>query len=238
MKYFQSTENITYQDIRHDIRVTLLKLDNMKCLSSVAVLFFTFSFAIAQNSKDLTQKGRELYEKREFMEALLNLNKAIEVDANYAPAYYLRANIKDNFDDRHGAMKDYNLAIEKNAKFADAFFARGNVKMKLQDYYGAIADYTSAITINENYIEAYFNRGKAKQFLQAYEDAINDCSKIIQINSKNVDAYYMRGILRLDFGDMKNGCLDLSKAGELGDLKAYEVIKEKCNQKNQEEGGY
>jgi tetratricopeptide (TPR) repeat protein len=193
--------------------------------------------ALAQGAKEYTQKGRELYEKGEFMEALLNVNKAIEVDANYAAAYYLRGNLKDKFEDRHGAMKDYNTAIEKNQKFADAFFARGNVKMKLQDYYGAIADYTSAITINENYIEAYFNRGKAKQFLQAYEDAINDCSKIITINPKNVDAYYMRGILRINFGDMKNGCLDLSKAGELGDQKAYETIKEKCNQKSEDNDG-
>lgn len=191
-----------------------------------------------QTAKDYTQKGREFYERREFMDALMNLNKAIETDPNYSQAYYVRGNIKDAFDDRHGAMKDYNMAIEKNAKFADVFFARGNVKMKLQDYYGAIDDYSAAININENYIEAYFNRGKAKQFLLAYEDAINDCSKIIQIHPKNVDAYYMRGILRIDFGDMKNGCLDLSKAGELGDLKAYEVIKEKCNQKSDHpEGG-
>jgi tetratricopeptide (TPR) repeat protein len=198
---------------------------------------FLSILTFAQSAKEYTQKGREQYEKGETMEALLHANKAIEIDANYSAAYYLRANIKDNFDDRHGAMKDYNTAIEKNPKFAEAFFARGNVKMKLQDYYGAIADYTSAIAINENYIEAYFNRGKAKQFLQAYEDAINDCSKIIQINPKNVDAYYMRGILRINFGDMKNGCLDLSKAGELGDLKAYEVIKERCNQKTQEADG-
>ena len=200
-------------------------------------LVFLSGLVFSQGAKDYTQKGREFYEKNEFMESLLNANKAIEMDPNYAAAFYLRGNIKDKFDDRHGAMKDYNTAIEKNPKFADAFFARGNVKMKLQDYYGAIADYTAAITINENYIEAYFNRGKAKQFLLAYEDAINDCSKIIQINPKNVDAYYMRGILRINFGDMKNGCLDLSKAGELGDLKAYEVIKEKCNQKNQENDG-
>jgi tetratricopeptide (TPR) repeat protein len=198
-------------------------------LASCLILISTLAFS--QSAKDLTQKGRDLYEKREFTEALLNLNKALEVDPNYAPAYFLRGNIKDNFDDRHGAMKDYNAAIEKNPKFADAFFARGNVKMKLQDYYGAIADFTSCISFNENNIEAYFNRGKAKQFLQAYEDAINDCTKIIQIHPKNVDAYFMRGVLRIEFGDVKNGCLDLSKAGELGDLKAYEMIKEKCNQK-------
>lgn len=182
-------------------------------------------------AKDYTQRGRDLLEKREYVEALVNLNKAIEIDPGYSSAYYLRGNIKDNFEDRHGAMKDYNMAIEKNPKFADALYARGNVKMKLQDYYGAVDDYTAAITINENYVDAYFSRGKAKQFLQAYQDAINDCSKIIQINPKNADAYSMRGILRIEFGDTKNGCLDLSKAGELGDLKAYELIKEKCNQK-------
>jgi tetratricopeptide (TPR) repeat protein len=203
----------------------------MKRLSLLSLFVLISSVTFSQSAKEFTQKGRELYEKREFMEALLNLNKALEVDPNYSQAYFVRANIKDAFDDRHGAMKDYNHAVEKNPKFSDAFFARGNVKMKLQDYYGAIADYTSAIALNENYIEAYFNRGKAKQFLQAYEDAINDCSKIIQLHPKNVDAYHMRGILRIDFGDLKNGCLDLSKAGELGDLKAYETIKEKCNMK-------
>lgn len=204
----------------------------MKCSVLICALLVISSVSFAQTTaKDYTQRGRELLEKSEYVEALVNLNKAIEIDPNYSAAYYLRGNIKDNFEDRHGAMKDYNLAIEKNPKFPDALFARGNVKMKLQDYYGAVDDYTGAITINENYVEAYFNRGKAKQFLQAYQDAINDCSKIIQINPKNAHAYSMRGILRIEFGDMKNGCLDLSKAGELGDLQAYELIKEKCNQK-------
>jgi tetratricopeptide (TPR) repeat protein len=185
----------------------------------------------AQTAKDYTQRGRELLEKREYVEALVNLNKAIELDPNQSAPYFLRGNIKDNFEDRHGAMKDYNLAIEKNPKFTEALFARGNVKMKLQDYYGAIDDYSAAIALSENFVEAYFNRGKAKQYLQAYLDAINDCTKIIQINPKNMDAYYMRGILRINYGDVKSGCLDLSKAGELGDLKAYEVIKDRCNQK-------
>ena len=188
--------------------------------------------AIGQSAKELTQKGMELYEKHEFMEAILNLNKAIETDSKYSQAYYVRGNIKAAFEDFHGAMKDYNLALDLNSKMGDGFFARGNVKMKLQDYYGAISDFSSAIALNENYVEAYLNRGKAKQFLQAYEDAINDCSKIIQINAKSIDAYYMRGLLRIEFGDMKQGCLDLSKAGELGDHKAYEAIKEKCNQKS------
>ena len=201
-------------------------------ITGIVVLAMISFSAVGQSAKEFTQKGMELYEKHEFMEAILNLNKAIEVDAKYAQAYFVRGNIKSAFEDFHGAMKDYNSAVELNPKLSDSFFARGNTKMELQDYYGAIADYTSAIVINENYVEAYFNRGKAKQFLQAYEDAINDCSKIIQIKPKNADAYYMRGLLRIEFGDQKQGCLDLSKAGELGDQKAYDAIKEKCNQKS------
>jgi tetratricopeptide (TPR) repeat protein len=202
-------------------------------MKKTALVVFTFlSFGVlAQTSKEYTQKGRELIDRHDYMEAILNLNKAIELDAKNASAFFLRATLKEKFEDLHGAMKDYNTAIEANPKSADTFFARGNVKMRLQDYYGAIEDFSAAIAVNENFVEAYFSRGKAKQLLMAYEDAINDVTKIIQINPKSVDAYYMRGILRIDFGDMKNGCLDLSKAGELGDLRAYEVIKEKCNTK-------
>lgn len=186
---------------------------------------------LGQNAKELTQRGMEFYEKRDFTDAIIQLNKAIESDPGFAQAYFVRGNIKAVFEDFHGAMKDYNIALEKNPKFPDAFFSRGNVKMSLKDYYGAIADFTAAISLNENYVEAYFNRGRAKQFLQAYEDAINDCTKIIQINPKNMDAYHMRGLLRINFGNTREGCLDLSKAGELGDLTVYEDIKEKCNQK-------
>lgn len=193
------------------------------------IMVFASHALLAQNAQDFTQKAMVLYEKHEYMESLLNLNKALEIEPKYSKAYLLRGNIKSVFEDYHGAMKDYNQAIENNTKMADAFYARGNVKMKLQDYYGAISDYTSAIALNENYVDAYFNRGKAKQFLQAYEDAINDCSKIIQINPKSYDAYYMRGLLRIEFGDLQQGCLDLSKAGELGDQKAYETIRERCN---------
>ncbi len=194
------------------------------------VFFFVFGQP-SQTPKELTQRAIDFYERRDYMEAIVYLNKAIEIDPKYAQAYLVRGNIKSEFEDFHGAMKDYNHALDFNPKMADAYFERGNAKMKLQDYYGAIADFSSTITLNENHIEAYFRRGKAKQFLQAYEDAINDCSKIISINPKNVDAWYMRGLLRIEFGNVKEGCLDLSKAGELGDVKAYETIKEKCNRK-------
>jgi len=42
-------------------------------------------------------------------------------------------------------------------------------------------------------------------------------------------AYYHRGLAKILLGQKDNGCLDLSKAGELGSAKAYEAIKNFCN---------
>lgn len=198
------------------------------------IILFTATLpvlTIAQSTEETLKKGKELFGNQEYMAAIVNFNQVLEKDPDNSQAYYLRGRIKEIFFDRHGAMKDYNSAIEKDNAFVDAYFARGNNKYVLQDYYGAISDYTKTIEINPDHVDAYYKRGQAKHRLEAYEDAINDCTRIIELNPKSVDAYYLRGVLRLEFGQMELGCLDLSKAGELGDIKAYELIREKCNQK-------
>jgi tetratricopeptide (TPR) repeat protein len=197
-----------------------------------AVLSMINVVAVGQKtSSEFTDAGVKLFEAQDYVGALVSLNKAIELDKKNFLAYYMRGNIKRIFEDMHGAMKDYNMAIELNNKLCEAYYERGSIKFALQDYYGAIADFSKTISLNDKFVDAYFKRGQAKHQLEAYNDAINDCSKILEINPKNVDAYFLRGILRIEHGQTEGGCLDLSKAGELGDLKAYETIRDKCNNK-------
>ena len=59
--------------------------------------------------------------------------------------------------------------------------------------------------------------------------AIQDFNKAIELNPNNAVAYYNRGLAKIHLGQKDNGCLDLSKAGELGHAKAYEHIKDLCN---------
>ncbi len=94
---------------------------------------------------------------------------------------------------------------------------------------GAIQDYTKAIELNPNYNDAYYNRGSAKYEIEDYRGAIEDYNKAIKLNPNSDKAYYNRGAAKITLGQKDDGCLDLSKAGELGLAKAYEAIKLGCN---------
>lgn len=149
-------------------------------------------------------------------------------------------------EDYRGAIADFNIAIETYTKSSNisnlvsTYFNRGNAKAKLQDYRGAIADYSKAIEINSansnnEYLDAYYNRGIVKAKLNDHYGAVLDFTKIIDYEGisyfliYNPEVYLQRGLSKIKIGHKESGCLDLSKAGELGVGTAYDSIKELCN---------
>ena len=73
------------------------------------------------------------------------------------------------------------------------------------------------------------NRGKAKAILHDYENAILDFNQVITLESDNSKAFLLRGLANVALDNVNDGCLDLSKAGELGKTEAYDLIKRLCN---------
>ena len=71
--------------------------------------------------------------------------------------------------------------------------------------------------------------GNTKVKKRDYIGAINDYSKAIELEPDYAEAYFNRGLTRIFMDDMDGGSLDLSKAGELGLVEAYNVIKRYCN---------
>ena len=112
-------------------------------------------------------------------------------------------------------------------KEATLHYKNGNTLLKINDFQGAIEEYTTAIDLYPDSAKALNSRGMVKMELKDYIGAITDLNKAIRYDPKLAEAYN-RGFAKIKLGRRKSGGEDLSKAGELGHLRAYEAIKKYC----------
>ena len=80
------------------------------------------------------------------------------------------------------------------------------------------------VTTAENYLD----KGVDKYNKGDYSGAIQDFNKAIELDPNDAEAYGGRGLAKILLGQKDSGCLDLSKAGELGYSQAYDAIKQVC----------
>jgi len=163
-----------------------------------------------------------------YEQAIDEYTKALEINPYYAKAYNNRGIARRNIRDYSGAIDDFNHAVEINPKYEEAYNNRGNAKLDSGDFQGAIDDYTLAVKLDRWFADAYNNLGLAREKLQDISGALDAFNRAIKLNRKFSDAYLNRGLLRIKAGIKDDGCRDLKKAAELGDVRAAETIKELC----------
>ncbi len=144
--------------------------------------------------------------------AILDFDRAININPKFAGAYFNRGNAKSDLGNKQEAIIDFDRAIDINPKFADAYCKRGNAKYKLGDKQEAIIDYDRAIYLNPKYTEAYSNRGAAKSELGNNQGAIIDFDLAININPKYPEAYSNRGKAKFELGNNQGAILDFDLA--------------------------
>ena len=93
-------------------------------------------------------------------------------------------------------------------------------------YDEAIDDVNKAIKLYPEFAEAYFNRANLMAISGKLPEAYDDYTRAIELNSNLGEAYYNRGLVQILMKDTRKGCLDISKAGELGIEMAYQTLKQ------------
>lgn len=190
-------------------------------------LFLFVNFVNAQN-KNNREKAAEFYnqalvlqEKGDELNALVNYDKAIALDANLAVAYNNRANIKVGKGDLAGAIADLSKVVEINPKQPLSYYNRGNIYLQQENHAAAIADFTKAIEILEGYTQdydliahamSYNNRGNCLQAKGDLKAALADYNKSIEIAPKNYEAYTNRGAVKHALKDYRGAVEDYSKS--------------------------
>lgn len=159
--------------------------------------------------------GIAKHDLKDYIGALENYKKSIELNPNIARTYLEIGNAKLKLNDYKGAILDYSKSIELDSNLADTYHNRSIAKSKLTDYQGVIDDCTKTIQIDCKYSRAYFNRGIAYANLQEYQEAIIDMSKVVELDPNNSNAYKNRGVCKYELDQYDSALKDLNKAMEL-----------------------
>ena len=171
----------------------------------------------AETADTYLDSGIEKAKSGEYEEAFIDFDKAIEVDPQYAEAYFnrgvayynLRLIYYDFDDDEYlflsKAIDDFDKAININPQYAEAYHARGLVKMQLGKYKEAIDDLDTAIEIHT-------------QLAEAHTETITDLDTVIkEIDPLLSTAYTNRGVAKFRLGIHRYGeaLADLNTAIEI-----------------------
>jgi tetratricopeptide (TPR) repeat protein len=127
------------------------------------------------------------------------------------------------------------------------YHERGRCKFKLGDQLGSFSDFTKSIELTEDILKNnnydseniklvsnmlsfnFYHRAKLNERKKDLKNALLDINNAINLNKNDSEYYIFRGILNLLLNQKKIACLDFSRAGDLGDGRAYEKIRENCN---------
>ena len=155
------------------------------------------------------------FELQDYRGAIVDYNKAIELDPEFIDAYYNRGCSKHKLQDYIGAIEDLTKVIELDSAVNIAYYGRGLSKYLLHEYTEAIADFNKAIDLNPYEKKAYYFRGLSKQKLLDNRGAITDYNQTIELDSDFINAYKSRGICKFELKDYRGAVIDFNKVIEL-----------------------
>ncbi len=168
---------------------------------------------------------------QDFAGAIEDLNRAILTSHNFTMAYFLRAVVRAkqieceiSADATNGFDYQPSRKGDKNDAPGGGYGALANERLKLE-YEMVLRDYEQVIEEAPRFFYAYYNRGNLRCSQQDFRGAIADYTEAINLRPDFGDAYYNRGLVYLRQGDKTRGVADLSKAGELGVVVAYNLLK-------------
>ena len=164
-------------------------------------------------SIDFIGRAMDFLTVHNYQAAVADLNRAIALTPDFSPAFMLRAqarwrNLESGLQNEDADQPKGNLGVLRRA-------AEDEI----------LADIDKVIQLSPDNAFAWFNRGNLmvqRGDLQAARKAFN---KAIEVKPDFAEAFFNRGYVNLTDGQRAAGISDLSRAGELGIVTAYNLMK-------------
>lgn len=152
---------------------------------------------------------------KNYPEATDRLSRAIAIDSRSTIGYMARAFA------RYADLTSQNR-IQNNDESGENLLER---RARLNAFQEIVSDYDMALSLNPRLVFAWFNKGCLYYSLGDYTSAIQSFSEALKTDPEFGQAYFNRGLAYLRSGNRSQAFADLSKAGELGVLPSYNILK-------------
>ncbi len=173
-------------------------------------------------------RDRQYNMAQEHYDNAISAQPATDLEKLYRAFYYMNRGIL------RADMIEFISSIESNVQslsMDDSGNTRARVKDQVTrhyDYSEAIADLQEADSIAANIPYILYDLANLYCLSSDFVKAIENYTKAISAFPYLGDAYFNRGLVQIYLKDKEKGCIDLSRAGELGVEDAYGVIKKFC----------
>ena len=167
-----------------------------------------------------TSEEARLYESRgvargrigAFADAIADLTRAIELDADRGSAHYMRAGVYIQTRQFDKAVADLRRAEKIEPDNPSHPRGLAGVLGTMGDLKGAVAAADRAIELVPDWAPAYAQRGLVKGRLRDYKGALEDLDRAIQMDPRQASFLVDRGEVKSDAGDYFGATQDFERA--------------------------
>lgn len=185
-----------------------------------ALFYFDSAVLIRPDfAKAINERGKIFFSKERYSDAIMEFEKASDLDPNFGEAYFNLAFsmfVKDlhllRQDSLTVSSADFDNAIIHGFAAPQGYYYRGLMKHLEGDIEGAAADYSIALELNSEYPKAYHDRGTAKNMLGDFQGAIYDYRLSVTYDAGLIQGYINMGDAKRQIGDYQGAERDYTLA--------------------------
>jgi tetratricopeptide (TPR) repeat protein len=126
--------------------------------------------------------------------AMSNVQNALKINEQFAPAYFWKAMIYQDLGNFDLAKANYQTCIERDANYYDAYNHLG-ILLHAEGNKKALIYFDKALELRPNSIEVLRNKGLALKDENRYDEAIECFSTILTIEPAFAESYYNIGVV-------------------------------------------
>lgn len=174
---------------------------------------------------DYFGRAMDLLTLRDYDASIADFNRALELTPDFTMAYFMRAIARlRKYESGANDETAKPTAAQRQNNPAPSIPGSSMLERRA-NMTEILADIDKVIELSPEMPVAFYNKGVILLQMQDYTSALKSLNRALELKPDFGEAYYNRGFVYYMLGDRSKGSADVSKAGELGVMPSYNLLK-------------